>query len=55
MIDSGAPQQKGFLLGHSSPRFHSAPSLLCLQLSALFALMTLGNVCAYSLDNNKEI
>lgn len=51
MIGSVAPQQKGFLLGHSSDRFHEAPSLL--QLSVLFALITLGN--AYGLDNNKEI
>lgn len=53
MIGSGAPQQKGFLLGHSSPRCHAAPSLI--QPSALFALIMLGNVCAYSLDNNKEM
>lgn len=50
MTGSVAPQQKGFLLGHSSDRFHEAPSLL--QLSVLFALITLGN--AYGLDN-KEI
>lgn len=51
MIGSVAPQQKSFLLGHSSDRFHEAPSLL--QLSVLFALTTMGN--AYGLDNNKEI
>ena len=53
MIDSVVPQQKGFLLGHSSDRFHAAPSLI--QPSVLFALITLGNVYAYGLDNNKEI
>lgn len=51
MSGSVAPQQKGFLLGHSSDRIHEAPSLL--QLSLLFALIMLGN--AYGLDNNKEI
>lgn len=53
MTDSVVPQQKGFLLGHSSDRFHAAPSLI--QLPVLIALITLGNVYAYGLDNNKEI
>lgn len=53
MIDSDVPQQKGFLLGHSSDRFCAAPSLI--QSSALFAPLMVGNVYAYGLDNNKEI
>lgn len=49
-IGSVAPQQKGFLLDHSSDRFHETPSLL--QFSVLFALIKLWN--AYGLEN-KEI